>query len=259
MFLQKDLVANSLKSIFKDSCKSIFFRIADLELQNGSESSGYLFGKGENNVISENGNRFIVDWELGQKTGFFIDQRDNRAKLKELAGGKKILNAFSYTGGFSVYAAAGDAKAVTSVDSSENALKFCKENMSLNAFSVPHNIVHADCFQYLKSVENDFDIIVLDPPSFIKHRGAFRGGLSGYKAINFMALKLISGNGFLFTFSCSQLLSMEDFKEIVKSAGINSGKKLQIVEELGQAPCHPVSVFHPEGKYLKGLVVHVSD
>lgn len=216
----------------------------------------YLLGTGAERVFCENGNTFRVDWERGQKTGFFLDQRENRKLLGALSRGKNVLNCFSYTGGFSVYAGRGGASAVTSVDSSASALALLQENINLNGIQ-NHRSVDADCLQYLQHLDSAYDVIVLDPPAFIKHRGALRGGIKGYETINHLAMKQIAPGGLLFTFSCSQLLSRPDFADLVARAALRANRSARVLFELRQGPCHPVSLFHPEGEYLKGLVLEI--
>jgi 23S rRNA (cytosine1962-C5)-methyltransferase len=229
------------------------------ELAGNSESgeNGYLWGHSQSFEFQEYGIRFIADWEHGQKTGFFLDQRENRKLLASYVRGKNVLNCFSYTGGFSIYALSAGAERVTSVDTSSAAMSVLEKNITLNSFSNEHRSVTADCLHYLQKLEDAYDIIVLDPPAFVKHRGALRGGIKGYETINHLACKQIKSGGLLFTFSCSQLLSREDFRDSIVRSALRAGRRARILFELRQAPCHPVSVFHPEGDYLKGAVVEV--
>jgi 23S rRNA (cytosine1962-C5)-methyltransferase len=208
-------------------------------------------------AFSENGLRFMADVTAGQKTGFFLDQRVNRLKLKEFSAGKHVLNAFCYTGAFSVYAFAGGAESVTSVDTSKAAIDLCRQNVVTNFAGAQHNAEVADCFQYLTQIPDTFDLIVLDPPAFAKHQRAIQRGLRGYETINTLALKKIKPGGVLFSFSCSQLISREVFRDAVMRAAVNAGRFVRVIDMLHQAPCHPSSVFHPEGDYLKGLVMVV--
>ncbi len=205
----------------------------------------------------EGGLRFLVDVGGGQKTGFFLDQRVNRAKVKEYAAGKRVLNAFSYTGAFSVYAFAGGAESVSSVDASKSALDLARQNVVANFASVSHHPEVADCFSYLGEIPDTFDMIILDPPAFAKHQRAVQRALRGYETINSLALKKIKPGGILFTFSCSQLVSRDMFRDTISRAATAAGRNVRIIESLHQAPCHPISVFHPEGDYLKGFVVYV--
>jgi 23S rRNA (cytosine1962-C5)-methyltransferase len=208
-------------------------------------------------TFSENGLRFIADVTGGQKTGFFLDQRNNRCLLRDYAAGKQVLNAFCYSGAFSVYALAGGAESVVSVDTSKAAIDLCRQNVVANFAGKQHHTEVADCFSYLQQIPDTFDLIVLDPPAFAKHQRAIQRALRGYETINTLALKRIKPGGVLFTFSCSQLISRDVFRDAVMRAAVNAGRFVRIIDTLQQAPCHPRSVFHPEGEYLKGLVLLV--
>ncbi len=208
-------------------------------------------------AFSENGLRFIADVTGGQKTGFFLDQRVNRRTLQQYAAGKHVLNAFCYTGAFSVYAFAGGAESVVSVDTSRAAIDLCRQNVVANFAGKQHHTEVADCFSYLTQIPDTFDLIVLDPPAFAKHQRAIQRALRGYETINTLALKKIKRGGVLFSFSCSQLISREVFRDAVMRAAVSAGRFVRIIDTLQQAPCHPWSVFHPEGEYLKGLVMIV--
>jgi 23S rRNA (cytosine1962-C5)-methyltransferase len=207
--------------------------------------------------FSENGLRFLADITGGQKTGFFLDQRVNRQKIREHSAGKHVLNAFSYTGAFSVYAIAGGAESVVSVDASKSAIDLCRQNVVANAVSAPHHAEVADCFAYLGQIPDTFDLIVLDPPAFAKHQRAVQRAVRGYETINTLALKKIKPGGLLATFSCSQLISREMFRDAIMRAAVSAGRMVRIVDFLHQAPCHPTNVFHPEGDYLKGFIMFV--
>lgn len=207
--------------------------------------------------FSENGLRFLADITGGQKTGFFLDQRVNRQKIRDLSGGKHVLNAFCYTGAFSVYAMAGGAESVVSVDASKSAIDLCRQNVVANFASAPHHAEVADCFSYLGQIPDTFDLIVLDPPAFAKHQRAVQRAVRGYEAINTLAMKKIKPGGVLATFSCSQLISRELFRDAVMRAAVAAGRFVRIVDLLHQAPCHPTSIFHPEGDYLKGFIMFV--
>jgi len=207
--------------------------------------------------FSENGLRFLADVTAGQKTGFFLDQRVNRMKIREYASGKNVLNAFCYTGAFSVYAFAGGASSVVSVDASKSAIDLCRQNVVANFASVQHHSEVADCFSYLTQIPDTFDLIVLDPPAFAKHQRAVQRALRGYETINSLALKRIKPGGFLATFSCSQLVTRELFRDAVMRAAAQAGRAVRIVEMLHQAPCHPTNIYHPEGEYLKGFILYV--
>lgn len=219
----------------------------------------YIIGSYSGSVAIENGLQFNIDWLKGQKTGFFLDQRDNRQLLRSLARGRKVLNTFCYTGGFSVYALAGGAQSVDSVDSSAKAITLTDANIALNfGIEAPHRSFAVDAFKFLDNMERDaYDMIVLDPPAFAKHRGAIRNALRGYQRINAAAIARIAPGGILFTFSCSQAISREQFRLAVFSAAASTGRKVRILHQLTQPADHPVNIYHPEGEYLKGLVLYV--
>lgn len=227
---------------------------ARLEQQNE-----YLIGSAETAVATENGLKFNIDWLRGQKTGFFVDQRENRLLIQKFAPGRKVLNMFCYTGGFSVYAMRGGASLVHSVDSSEKAVKLTEANMELNfPGDSRHKAFAEDAFKFLDTMKpGEYDLIVLDPPAFAKHRSALRNALRGYQRLNFKALEKIAPGGILFTFSCSQAVSREQFRLAVFSAAAQSRRKVRILHQLTQPADHPVNIFHPEGEYLKGLVLYV--
>jgi 23S rRNA (cytosine1962-C5)-methyltransferase len=222
--------------------------------------SGWLEGEFDTKVeVKENNNKFLVDVEEGQKTGFFIDQRDNRLMLQNYSKGKKVLNTFSYSGGFSVYALSGGATEVCSVDISASAIAQGEENVTLNAFTAgEHRSEVKDCFEYLGDMpDNYYDIVVLDPPAFAKHARAVDNASKGYKQINLKAFRKIKSGGILFTFSCSQNISKELFQKIVFGAAADARRNVRIIQQLHQPADHPVNIFHPEGEYLKGLVLWV--
>ena len=219
---------------------------------------GWLGNPGPDHIIvKENGILFSIDILKGQKTGFFLDQRENRKLLAHYSPGKKVLNCFSYTGGFSMYAISGKATSVVSVDISKEATENSRLNAELNQFSENHSPVSADCFDYLRKAADDYDIIVLDPPAFCKDIRSVPQASRGYKDINLSAMKIIKPNSLLFTFSCSQHISKDLFQKIVFGAAADSGRKVRIIHQLGQGPDHPVNIYHPEGDYLKGLVLEV--
>ncbi len=221
---------------------------------------GYLWGRSDHSsqVVLENGQQFRVNWEQGQKTGFFLDQRENRELVKRYARGRTVLNTFCYTGGFSVYAMAGGAREVCSVDSSERAVALAAENMRLNFGSeAAHTEVAADAVEYLKDIGDRYDLIILDPPAFAKHHKVLGNAMQGYKRLNARALSQIRPGGILFTFSCSQAVSKELFRTTVFSAAAIAGRKVRILHQLTQPADHPINIYHPEGEYLKGLVLYV--
>lgn len=222
------------------------------------EESGFLMGKPVDFIATENGLRFHVDWLKGQKTGFFLDQRDNRELLEHYSQGKKVLNMFCYTGGFSVYALRGGATEVHSVDSSERAIDVTMRNVALNfANETRHKAHTVDAFHYLADMGNDYDLIVLDPPAFAKHRDALRNALKGYTRLNAKAMQKIKPGGILFTFSCSQAVSKEQFRLAVFTAAAQSNRFVRILHQLHQPADHPINIYHPEGEYLKGLVLQI--
>lgn len=221
---------------------------------------GYLWGRADNpqQVVLEHGQRFLVNWEQGQKTGFFLDQRENRELVKRYAEGRTVLNTFCYTGGFSVYAMAGGAREVCSVDSSERAVALAAENMRLNfGEGAAHSEVAADAVEYLRDIGDRYDLIILDPPAFAKHHKVLGNAMQGYKRLNARALSQIRPGGILFTFSCSQAVSKELFRTTVFSAAAIAGRRVRILHQLTQPADHPINIYHPEGEYLKGLVLYV--
>jgi 23S rRNA (cytosine1962-C5)-methyltransferase len=229
--------------------------LEEVNLTNGFLTEQVLPGK---KTIRENGLLFEVDFEKGQKTGFFLDQRDNRNLVKYYSPQKKVLNAFSYTGGFSVYAWAGGAAEVHSVDISKDAVEACRRNMQLNFGSdFCHKAVAEDCFDYLKNTEETYDLIVLDPPAFAKNAKSVPNAARGYKELNLTAFRKLPPEGILFTFSCSQNVDRDLFRKIIFGAAADAGRNVRILHQLTQPADHPVSIFHPEGEYLKGLVLQV--
>lgn len=219
---------------------------------------GYLIGHETNCVSIENGLKFHADWLKGQKTGFFIDQRENRALLEHYSKNRKVLNMFCYTGGFSFYALRGGAEFVHSVDSSAKAIDLTNKNVELNfGKDAPHEAYAVDAFKYLNDIKDKYDLIVLDPPAFAKHRKVLRNALQGYRKLNAKAFEQIKPGGILFTFSCSQAVSKDQFRLAVFSAAAQSKRKVRILHQLTQPSDHPVNIYHPEGEYLKGLVLYV--
>jgi 23S rRNA (cytosine1962-C5)-methyltransferase len=217
----------------------------------------YLYGASDPVVVTENGYKFRIDWTTGQKTGFFIDQRDNRMLLGEFSEGKKVLNMFGYTGGFSVYAMK-NAAAVHTVDSSFSAIELAKENIRLNfGEDKRHEAFQVDAFDYLNDIKNRYDLIILDPPAFAKHNNVLANALQGYKRLNMKAIEQIKPGGIIFTFSCSQVVTKENFRKSVFAAAANTGRNVRILYQMSQPPDHPVNIYHPESEYLKGLVIYV--
>lgn len=259
MVLLRDKIIEALKQVLGSQLHSIYQQAVELEgLDPQAENEArYLLGSEGTKEFSEYNLRFQADWEHGQKTGFFLDQRENRRLLATLSSGRTVLNCFSYTGGFSSAAIAGGAKKVVSVDSSAAALKIAQEVVQQQFPEAQHECLEVDCMHFLREIGAGYDLIVLDPPAFIKHRGAFTGGLKGYEAINTNALRQIEPGGLLFTFSCSQLLQRVDFFNLLQRAALRVSREVRIVAEMHQAPCHPISLGHPEGQYLKGFVLEV--
>jgi 23S rRNA (cytosine1962-C5)-methyltransferase len=247
----KDIYGDKLLSIYDKSESTMPFK-SMLEVKNK-----FLFGNTSDIIVTENDLKFKVDWIDGQKTGYYIDQRENRSLLQQYAPGRKVLNIFCYTGGFSVYALRGNAEIVHSVDSSAKAIDLTNENVALNFVDANHKAITQEAFKYLDGVKNVYDLIVLDPPAFAKHQNVLHNALQGYKRLNQIALEQIRPGGILFTFSCSQVVSRDNFRKSVFAAAANARRSVRILHQLSQPADHPVSIFHPEGEYLKGLVLYV--
>jgi 23S rRNA (cytosine1962-C5)-methyltransferase len=217
----------------------------------------FLFGSSEAVVVTENGYKFKIDWTTGQKTGFFIDQRENRKLIEKYSEGRTVLNMFGYTGGFSVYAMK-DAKAVHTVDSSFPAIALANENVKMNfGDDTRHESFQVDAFDYLNHIRDQYDLIILDPPAFAKHNNVLANALQGYKRLNLKAIEQIRPGGIIFTFSCSQVVTKENFRKSVFAAAANTGRSVRILHQMSQPPDHPVNIYHPESEYLKGLVIYV--
>lgn len=262
MYRSRMAIAEALRTAFGDRLTAIYDKSSQTVPYKAALNAvdGYLFGHSDckSHVVVENGLKFKVNWEEGQKTGFFLDQRENRALLRRYAAGRTVLNTFCYTGGFSVGAMAGGALEVCSVDSSERAVQLADENMRLNfGDQVRHHAVAADAVEYLKHIGDKYDLIVLDPPAFAKHHKVLGNALQGYKRINARAMSQIRSGGILFTFSCSQAVSKELFRTTVFSAAAIAGRNVRILHQLTQPADHPINIYHPEGEYLKGLVLYV--
>ena len=258
--IRKELAA-ALQEVMKDHIRHIYYKSEDtLPFKAALEpENGYLSGGGElSSVATEQGMKFHVDWVKGQKTGFFIDQRDNRVLLERYANGRKVLNMFCYTGGFTCYALRGGAQLVHSVDSSSKAIFLTNQNVALNfPGDARHEAFAEDAFKYLASMGNQYDLIILDPPAFAKHRNVLKNALQGYRKLNAVAIEKIQPGGMLFTFSCSQVVGKEDFRRAVFSAAAQSGRTVKILHQLTQPADHPISIYHPEGEYIKGLVLQI--
>lgn len=246
------VMGNRIKNVYYKSETTLPFK-ADLGQENG-----FIYGNTNENTAVENGLRFYVDWLKGQKTGFFVDQRENRTLLEHYSKGKRVLNMFCYTGGFSVYAMRGEAELVHSVDSSAKAIELTKKNVELNfPGDMRHEAFCEDAFKYLDANDAKYDLIVLDPPAFAKHRGALHNALKGYTRLNVKGLQRIKKGGILFTFSCSQVVTKDHFRNAVFTAAAQAGRRVRILHQLHQPADHPINIYHPEGEYLKGLVLYV--
>ena len=261
MHVCRQEIADALIQVMGDTVRNIYYKSettlpfkADLL----AKENGFIKGGSTDNVAMENGLRFHVDWLKGQKTGFFVDQRENRYLLERYASGRNVLNMFCYTGGFSFYAMRGGAKLVHSVDSSAKAIDLTNENVKLNFPDDPRHQAYAeDAFKFLDRMGDQYDLIILDPPAFAKHRDALRNALRGYTKLNAKAFEKIRPGGILFTFSCSQVVTKENFRNAVFTAAAQAGRSVRILHQLTQPGDHPVNIYHPEGEYLKGLVLYV--
>lgn len=259
MHYAKDILAELLVDIIPE-VKNVYYKSSNTLPYKAPVKAidEYLIGGGEENIAMENGIKFYPNWIEGQKTGFFIDQRDNRSLLEQYSKGKNVLNMFCYTGGFSLYAMRGGANCVHSVDSSEKAIELTNKNIELNyGKDSRHEAFAADAFKFLETIDDKYDLIVLDPPAFAKHRDALHNALQGYRRINLTAFQKIRKGGILFTFSCSQAVNKEQFRLAVFTAAAQSGRSVKILHQLTQPKDHPINIYHPEGEYLKGLVLYV--
>ena len=260
MHYSRQAVCQALLKVMGDRIKNVFYKSettlpykADL-----GQEDGFLYGNTDDNTAVENGLKFHIDWLKGQKTGFFVDQRENRSLLESYAKDRSVLNMFCYTGGFSVYAMRGGAKLVHSVDSSAKAIELTKANIAMNfPGDNRHEAICDDAFKYLDSHNDKYDLIILDPPAFAKHRSALHNALKGYIRLNVLGLKRIKHGGILFTFSCSQAVSKEQFRTAVFTAAAQANRQVRILHQLHQPADHPINIYHPEGEYLKGLVLYV--
>ena len=264
MHMSRKMIAIALKAVLGNNIEHVYYKSEStlpFKAPINPEDSFLLGGDAElAKVAVENNLKFQIDWEKGQKTGFFVYQRENRVLLETYAKNRSVLNMFCYTGGFSAYAMRGGAKEVLGVDSSAKAVMLADENIKLNfGDDERYSSSSDDAFKFLKEVPNDaYDLIVLDPPAFAKHRGAVRNALQGYKKLNLAAFEKVAKGGIVFTFSCSQVISREQFRLAVFSAAAISGRSVKILHQLSQPADHPINIYHPEGEYLKGLVLQVS-
>ncbi len=260
MHCDRQMIANALKKVMGEELKAVYYKSettlpykADLGQENG-----FILGHSTNDIAVENGLSFHIDWLKGQKTGFFVDQRDNRTLLEQYSKGRKVLNMFCYTGGFSVYSMRGGAELVHSVDSSAKAVDLVSKNMELNfPGDGRHQAFAVDAFKYLDEMGENYDLVILDPPAFAKHRDALKQALRGYTKLNAKAMEKMPSGSILFTFSCSQAVNKDQFRTAIFSAAMQAGRKIRILHQLHQPADHPINIYHPEGEYLKGLVVYV--
>ncbi len=258
MFKQVELIAAALVQVMGKDLKAIYSKSSDTLPKRQEVQDAYLYGAVEvPHLALENGVKYHIDWINGQKTGFFIDQRENRALLGKYAQGKKVLNTFCYSGGFSLQALNNNAELVHSLDSSKKAIALTDDNVALNGFESKHASIVDDAMDYMKDLPEDYDIIVLDPPAFAKHRDKRHQAIQGYKRLNAHAIRQIKPGGFIFTFSCSQVVDTQLFTNTVIAAAIEAGRSCRILEQLHQPADHPIQAFHPEGAYLKGLVIQI--
>jgi 23S rRNA (cytosine1962-C5)-methyltransferase len=258
MYKQVELIAAALVQVMGKDLKAIYSKSSDTLPKRQEVQDAYLYGAVEvPHLALENGVKYHIDWINGQKTGFFIDQRENRALLGKYAQGKKVLNTFCYSGGFSLQALNNNAELVHSLDSSKKAIALTDGNVALNGFESKHASIVDDAMDYMKDLPEDYDIIVLDPPAFAKHRDKRHQAIQGYKRLNAHAIRQIKPGGFIFTFSCSQVVDTQLFTNTVIAAAIEAGRSCRILEQLHQPADHPIQAFHPEGAYLKGLVIQI--
>jgi 23S rRNA (cytosine1962-C5)-methyltransferase len=252
-------IASILVELLKDNIVAVYDK-SEGTIPHMSEVTGvneFLYGSSPPVIVTENGYHFKIDWTTGQKTGFFIDQRENRKLLEEFTDGKHVLNMFGYTGGFSVYAMK-NAAVVHTVDSSYPAIEMANENIKINyGEDSRHESFQVDAFDYLNHIKDQYDLIILDPPAFAKHNNVLANALQGYKRLNMKAIEQIKKGGIIFTFSCSQVVTKENFRKSVFAAAANTGRNVRILHQMSQPPDHPVNIYHPESEYLKGLVIYV--
>jgi N2,N2-dimethylguanosine tRNA methyltransferase len=260
MYRVREEIAKAILEVMGDKIIAIFDKSeGTLPFKAGlNPENGYLYGHTDDFTAIENGLKFNVDWLEGQKTGFFIDQRENRNLLEQYAQGKNVLNMFCYTGGFSFYAMRGGAKLVHSVDASARAIELTNQNVELNfPNDARHEAFVEDAFKFLEQSHNKYDLIILDPPAFAKHQKVLDNAIQGYKKLNRKGIEVVKPGGIIFTFSCSQVMTKDLFRQTVFTAAANTGRKVKILHQLTQPADHPISIYHPEGEYLKGLVLYV--
>ena len=258
MYANIEHISNGLIAVLGKSLKAVYSKSSDTLTQRTDIVDAYVYGKCETpHIAKEHGVSLSIDWVTGQKTGFFIDQRENRFLLGKYSEGKKVLNTFCYSGGFSLLALKHGASLVHSLDSSKKAIVLTEENIRINGFEDRHGSIVADAMEYMKDLPEDYDIIILDPPAFAKHREKRHKAIQGYKRLNAHAIRQIKPGGIIFTFSCSQVVDKYLFNNTIIAAAIEAGRNVRILEQLHQPADHPINAFHPEGEYLKGLVIQV--
>lgn len=262
MHLERKDITEALRHVFGSALKAVYDKSHETLPERYAQGmqNGYLWQEGELTLphpVLENGHTFLIDWETGQKTGFFLDQRENRQLLTRYAAGKRVLNAFCYSGGFSVYALSAEAQLVHSVDVSEKAIRLVERNVEANGRTEGHAAYAEDVVKYLKTHDQPYDVVILDPPAYAKSMDARHRAVQGYKRLNVEGLRHLAPGGILFTFSCSQVVDRELFYNTIVAAAIEAGRQVRVLHHLSQGPDHPVNFFHPEGHYLKGLVLYV--
>ncbi|MEX1191428.1 MAG: class I SAM-dependent rRNA methyltransferase [Brumimicrobium sp.] len=258
MFKVIDVITNALKTVLGDDLKAIYSKSKETLPERLNIENEYLLGECKvPHIAKENNHEFSINWEDGQKTGFFIDQRENRSLLAKYSKDKKVLNTFCYSGGFSIYALAAGAKEVYSLDSSKKAIELVESNVALTEYKKKHNSIVADAVKYMNDIEADYDVIILDPPAFAKHKNKRHQAIKAYTRLNANAIRQIKPGGIIFTFSCSQVVDPFQFQKAVVNAAIKVGRSVRILEQLHQPADHPINAFHPEGEYLKGLIIQV--
>ena len=258
MYQNVALISQGLQHVLGEELIAVYSKSSDTLPARLEVENKYLFGAAETpHIALENGIKYQIDWINGQKTGFFIDQRENRSLVRKYAKGKKVLNTFCYSGGFSLAAIAGEATLAHSLDSSKKAIELTEANVLLNDMGKNHQSIVADTMEYIKELPEAYDIIILDPPAFAKHKDKRHKAIQGYKRLNAHAIRQIKPGGLIFTYSCSQVVDKSLFTNTIIAAAIESGRKVRILEQLHQPADHPINAFHPEGEYLKGLVIQV--
>jgi 23S rRNA (cytosine1962-C5)-methyltransferase len=259
MYRMRDTIASALSDLMGKKLTAVYDKSdSTIPFMSGVKAiNGFIIGRSDPVIVTEDHKKFLIDWTTGQKTGFFIDQRENRKMLVNFTNGRDVLNMFGYTGSFSVYAMT-NARTVHTVDSSFSAIRMADENIRLNfGDDKRHSSYEVDAFEYLEDIKDKYDLIILDPPAFAKHTKVLSNALQGYKRLNMKAIEKIRHGGIIFTFSCSQVVSKENFRKSVFAAAANTGRKVRIIHQLTQPPDHPINIYHPESEYLKGLVIYV--